>query len=158
MFSVCKARQARQKWWINKLLRNILVTSSPKTTKNQVTKISLTSRTNVCQTVVGITNINQFHKFFCWSNSWRIFSIWSHCALYNLLLVQASGLEHLIKDDISNTGKNKFDIVRIGGRCQMRINWPFFQINLTLAQKSVDYEVGGFCHIIFTLKLRRKVI
>ena len=39
MFSVCKASRARQKWKMNKLLRNIFVTLSPKTTKNQVTKM-----------------------------------------------------------------------------------------------------------------------
>ena len=83
--------------------------------------------------------------------------MWFPCALYNLSLVQASGLEHLIKDDISDTGKNKFDVVRIGGRSQMWINWPFFQIDLTLAQKSIDYEVGGFRHIVFTLKLGKIV-
>ena len=71
--------------------------------------------------------------------------------------MQASGLEHLIKDDISDTGKNKFDVVRIGGRSQMWIDWPFFQIDLTLAQKSIDYEVGGFRHIVFTLKLGKIV-
>ena len=77
------------------------------------------------------------------------------CIIFSL--VQASGLEHLIKDDISDTGKNKFDVVRIGGRSQMWIDWPFFQIDLTLAQKSIDYEVGGFCHIVFTLKLGKTV-
>ena len=77
------------------------------------------------------------------------------CIIFSL--VQASGLEHLIKDDISDTGKNKFDVVRIGGRSQMWIDWPFFQIDLTLAQKSIDYEVGGFCHIVFTLKLGKIV-
>ena len=77
------------------------------------------------------------------------------CIIFSL--VQASGLEHLIKDDISDTGKNKFDVVRIGGRSQMWIDWPFFQIDLTLAQKSIDYEVRGFCHIVFTLKSRKIV-
>ena len=75
----------------------------------------------------------------------------------DIILMQASCLEHLIKDDISDTGKNKFDVVRIGGRSQMWIDWPFFQIDLTLAQKSIDYEVGGFRHIVFTLKLGKIV-
>ena len=39
MFSVFKAKWARQNKKINKLLRNIFVTSPQKTTKNQVTKM-----------------------------------------------------------------------------------------------------------------------
>ena len=73
-------------------------------------------------------------------------------------LMQASCLEHLVEDDISDTGKDKLDKISIGGCSQVRINWPFLQIDLTLAQKSVDYEVRCVVHIIFTLKTSIKTI
>ena len=68
------------------------------------------------------------------------------------ILMQASCLEHLIKDDVSNTGEDKLDKIGISGGGQVRINWPFLQIDLTLAQKSVDYEVRCVIHVVFTLK------
>ncbi len=70
--------------------------------------------------------------------------------------MQSSCFEYLIKDDISNAGKDKLDQVGIGGRGQMRVNWPFLQIDFTLAQKSIDYKPGRVLVImhfaIFTLE------
>ena len=43
MFSVCNARDGQDEMKMNKLLRNILITSLPKTTKNKVTKMGWNS-------------------------------------------------------------------------------------------------------------------
>ena len=62
--------------------------------------------------------------------------------------MKSSGLEDFIENDIGDTGKDILDQIRISGRGFMRINRPCFQIDFTLAQKSVDDEIRRFLDLI----------
>lgn len=63
-------------------------------------------------------------------------------------LIEASRFEYLVEDDIGHRGEDLFNQVSVGGSRQMGVDWPSLDVDLALAQESVDNEICGLLHIV----------
>ena len=63
-------------WIFPSEFQNIYITS--------VSSHSMQFKLKICETVTGISTINQFHNF------WRVFVIWTYCALKGCALLHAA--------------------------------------------------------------------